>query len=183
MSKSVAFEIVRDLYQKNRIFCSSDYDASLDYINKLLPLHIHSYKEPFNGWVIPPKWDLVEAVICHQGQTIFKVENPLQIIGLSSPFQGKVDLEELRKHLHYDRRDPHSTPYHFRQHYRPWEREWGFCVSQQFYDNLQEGEYEVSIVTKESEGILKVAEHTKQGEHPENFCLCSPLRSSWDGKR
>lgn len=177
MTESVAFQIIQDLWRRNRIFCSSDYEECLRYLNALLPLNILSFpeEEVFNGWMIPPKWDLVEGKILFQGKEIFKVEHPLQIIGLSLPFKGVVSRDELRRHLHYDRRDPTSTPYHFRQHYRPWEREWGFCVPQQFYEQLQDGEYEVSIATQESPGVLQVAEHIKHGEHPETFAFVAHL--------
>src|SRR5262245_7202333 len=174
---SIAFSIVQDLYLRNRNFCSSDYDVCLDYLSKLLPIQIYTFQQtdPYKGWVIPPKWDLVRGVIRFQGETIFEVKHPLQIIGLSTAFQGTVSREELRQHLHYDHRDPSWTPYHFRQFYRPWERDWGFCVPQTFYDHLQPGSYEVDIVTKESQGYLKVAEHTHAGEHPETFVFVAHL--------
>lgn len=177
MPDSSAYAIVRDLYLRNRNFCSSDYDACLDYLNKLLPLKLHTFKQPdpYKGWVVPPKWDLVKALIRFQGNVIFEVTHPLQIIGLSTSFHGTVSREELRTHLHYDHRDPNSTPYHFRQHYRPWERDWGFCVPRTFYDGLQPGLYEVEIITRESTGYLHVAEHTHVGQHPETFVFVAHL--------
>ena len=92
-----------------------------------------------------------------------------------SPLSRKVSRGELLKHLHYDHRDPQATPYHFRQNYRPWERDWGFCVPQTFCDALAEGEYEVEIATKESIGDLKVASYTKAGDHPETFTFVAHL--------
>lgn len=174
---SVAFRIIKDLWCLNRNFCSTDYDASLDYINTILPLKIYRFDpvDEFNGWIIPPKWDLVKATIKYNKKLIFEADHPLHVIGLSSPVHQFVSREELRKHLHYDRRDPHSVPYHFRQNYRPWERDWGFCVTQEFYDSLQSGGYEVQIITKESEGYLKVAEYTHQGSHPETFVMVAHL--------
>jgi aminopeptidase-like protein len=177
MAESVAFQLVKDLYHLNRNFCSSDYDESLAYINRILPLKIHRFtkKDEFNGWAIPPKWDLVKATIKLQGKTIFEVSNPLQIIGLSAPLQTTLPLEELCKHLHFDIRDPQSTPYHFRQNYRPWDRNWGFCVSKKFYDSLKPGLYDVEIVTKEGPGYLQIGEYTKPGEHKETFAFVAHL--------
>jgi len=177
MQTSVAFQVIQDLYRRDRNFCSSDYDACIDYLQKILPFAIYQYlsPQPMQGWVIPPKWDLLEGTISHQGTVIYEVDHPLKIVGLSAPFQGTVSREELRKHLHFDRRNPQSIPYHFRQHYRPWQRDWGFCVSQDFYDKLPEGNYEVSITTSESEGYLKVAEYTKAGDHPETFAFVAHL--------
>lgn len=173
----LAFQIVQDLWNKNRNFCSTDYDVCLDYLKNILPFQIHAFtaKDEFNGWKIPPKWDLVQATIRYQGEQIFAAHHPLQVIGLSSPFHGKVSRSELVKHLHYDHRDPNATPYHFRQNYRPWERDWGFCVTKTFCDALPEGDYEVDIATQEEAGTLKIASYTKAGEHPETFTFVAHL--------
>lgn len=177
MIDSVAYKIIQDLCDRNRNFCSTDYDFSLDYLDALLPLRIYSYtaKDQFNGWEIPPKWDLVKGTIKKDGRLIFEVTHPLQIIGLSLPFHGVVPLEELKKHLHYDHRDPRSTPYHFRQNYRPWERDWGFCVTKEFFDSFVPGNYEVEIITDESEGYLKIAEHTIKGAVDETMAFVAHL--------
>lgn len=173
----IAYDILEKLWRLNRIFCSTDYDTSLSYLQTILPFKIHEYRSstPLKGWVIPPKWDLVHASIKQNGNTLFLVDHPLKIIGLSLPFHGVVTLEELKKHLYYDHRNPESIPYHFRQHYRPWERDWGFCVTKDFYDSLSDGNYEVEIETKESEGYLKVAEYVHEGDVPEGFAFVAHL--------
>lgn len=177
MYGNLAYTIISDLYLRNRNFCSSDYDACLDYINNVIPLKIHTFKEstPYNGWSIPPKWDLIKGEIRKEGKIIFEATHPLHMIGLSKSFSGIVSLQELKKHLHSDARYPDAIPYHFRQNYRPWDRDWGFCVTKNFYDSLAEGNYEVKIETAESEGYLKIAEHTHQGEHPETFVFVAHL--------
>lgn len=173
----LARKIIEDLWLKNRNFCSSDYDACLDYFKAILPFHIHEYRCEGNdqGWEIPPKCDLIKAAISYEGREIFSAKSPLQVIGLSAPFKGTVPLSELRKHLHYDKRYPDAVPYHFRQNYRPWERDWGFSITQQFYDSLQEGMYTVDIQTKESPGYLRVAELVKQGKTPYGFAFVAHL--------
>lgn len=173
----LARQIIEDLWLKNRNFCSSDYDACLKYFKDLLPFHIHEYRceSHDQGWTIPPKYDIVKASISYQGSQIFSATSPLQMIGLSAPFQGTLSLEELKKHLHYDKRFPDAIPYHFRQNYRPWEREWGLCVTKEFFDSLQDGVYHVDIITSESEGYLRVAELVKQGESPYGFAFVAHL--------
>ncbi len=175
LKTSTAYALIEKLWLKNRNFCSEDYDACLDYFLKILPFEIHSYSEPHNSWEIPPKWDLVRADIFFKGELIYQVDHPLKIIGLSKPFKGKLSKEALQEHLHFDHRYSDAIPYHFRQFYRPWEREWGFCVSKDFYDALEEGEYEVHIETRESPGTLKVAEYTIDGESPECFTFVAHL--------
>lgn len=173
----LAKQIVDDLWLKNRNFCSTDYDACLDYFNRILPFNVHEYRceTNENGWVIPPKWDLESATVSYNGTVIYSAHNPLQVIGLSSPFRGVVSLDELKRHLHTDKRFADAVPYHFRQNYRPWERDWGFCVPQTFVDSLQPGDYTVEIETKEAPGSLKVAEYVKTGSTPYGFAFVAHL--------
>lgn len=177
MSHSTAYQLIADLWKLNRNFCSSDYDNSLNYINKILPLEIYKYpaKGNFNGWEIPPKWDLIKAEIKSEDKVIFRASHPLHVIGLSKSFSGKVSREELKRHLHYDSRRDDAVPYHFRQNYRPWDRDWGFCVTKQFYDSLNEDRYMVELMTQESAGYLHVAEYTHRGTSPETFVFVAHL--------
>ena len=50
---SLAYQIIKDLWGLNRNFCSTDYDAALAYLEKILPFQIHAFtaKDQFNGWV------------------------------------------------------------------------------------------------------------------------------------
>lgn len=177
MLNNIPFQIVKDLCDKNRNFCSSDYDLCLRHLDSFLPLKIHTFKseDQFNGWEIPPKWDLIKGTISQNGKIIFEVKHPLQIIGLSAPFKGTVSAEDLKKHLHYDHRNLSSTPYHFRQNYRPWERDWGFCVTKNFYDSIRSGNYDVEIATDEGPGCLKIAEHVVAGEVPDTIAFVAHL--------
>jgi aminopeptidase-like protein len=59
--------------------------------------------------------------------------------------------------------------------YRSWDRDWGFCVTRDFYDSLEPGEYEVVIETKEAEGDLKLLEYTHQGRLDETFVIAAHL--------
>lgn len=171
-------EILREVTPLQRVFCSSDYDKALEILRGYLPfktLEFHE-SEVYNGWVIPPKWDLKEAKIRRDGKVIYDgMAHALNVIAVSLPFAGRVSLEELKKHLHYDHRNDEYTPYHFRQMYRPWQRDWGFCVTKKFYDSLQPGDYDVVIDTEESEGILKLLEYDIQGELDECFVFVSHL--------
>ncbi len=177
MNGSIADKIVQDLWNSNRNFCSSDYDKCLEYINKIIPLKIYHYPENgnYHGWAIPPKWDLIKGEIRCHGEVIFRATQPLHIIGLSKSFCGEVSQNELKKHLHYDSRRPDAIPYHFRQNYRPWDRDWGFCVPKQFYDSLEADSYSIELVTQESAGYLNVGEHTHQGENQETFVFVAHL--------
>lgn len=159
-------QIVRDLTPLNRAVCSLGYDQAVEYLREVLPFRIISVpsSREHNGWVIPPSWDVEAARIVKDGRTIYDgAAHPLCVIALSRSFCGTVSLDELRRHLHYDHRDADSIPFHYRQQFRSWERDWGFCVPKRLYDQLAPGDYEVEIRTKESPGTLKILEYEHQG--------------------
>lgn len=166
---------IKDLTPLNRVFCSSDYDKSIECLSKILPFKVIEFTEGVNGWVIPPKWDVKQAVIKKDGKIIFTADHPLNVIGLSTSFNGKVGLDELKRHLYCHEKHENAIPYHYSQSYTPWQRDWGFCVTKGFYDSLESGEYEVIIETEESEGVLKVLEYTHKGELEETFVFVAHL--------
>jgi aminopeptidase-like protein len=171
-------QLLADLTPLNRVICSSDYDYTIEYMKEVLPFKEVSYSssEVYNGWVIPPKWDVKAARINYQGRTIYDgLHHPLAVMALSAPFRGTVDREELRQHLHYDHRYENAIPFHFRQLFRSYDRDWGFCVPRTFYDSLQEGFYDVAIETEEAPGTLRVLDYTLEGRSPETVVFGANL--------
>lgn len=176
---STMMRLLEDLTPMRRIMCSTDYDRTVRYLCDLMPFQVREYPAAagdHNGWVIPPKWDVVEATISCKGDVVYDgMAHPLGVIALSSSFHGRVSLEELKAHLHYDHRYSDSLTYHFRQLFRSWERDWGFCVPKDLFDALRPGDYDVKIVTDEAPGVLKVLEHTKAGALAQTIVLCANL--------
>jgi aminopeptidase-like protein len=159
-------QILRDLTPLNRAVCSLDYDRAVGYLQEVLPFRVISVPSSYehNGWVIPPSWDLKEARIFKDGHMIYDgTAHPLGVIGLSKSFSGKVSRDELRRHLHYDHRDDDSIPFHYRQQFRNWSRDWGFCVPKRIFEQLAPGDYEVVIRTTETDGAMKILEYNHQG--------------------
>jgi aminopeptidase-like protein len=175
---NLMMKIIKDLGPLNRVFCSGDYDKSIDYLQRILPFQVIEYtkKDEHNGWIIAPRWDVLEAKILKNGKIIYDgTNNALAVIALSKSFRGKVDYDELKNHLHYDTRFDDAVPFHFRQMYRPWVRDWGFCATRKFYDSLEPGEYDVVIETRESEGTLKLLEYTHPGDLGETIVIAAHL--------
>ena len=159
-------QILQHLTPLNRAVCSRGCDQAVDYLREVLPFRVISVpsSHEHNGWVIPPSWDVEEARIIKDGRTVYDgAAHPLAVIGLSASFSGSVSLEELRRHLHYDHRDDDSIPFHYRQQFRSWSRDWGFCVPKRLFDQLVPGDYEVVIRTSEGPGSVKVLEYKHQG--------------------
>jgi aminopeptidase-like protein len=167
-------EILKDLTPLNRAVCSRGYDQAVSYLRDVLPFRVIGVPDStnHNGWVIPPSWDVEEARIVRDGRTIYDgAEHPLGVIALSRGFCGNVGLEALRDHIHYDHRDDASIPFHYRQQFRSWDRDWGFCLPKRIYDQLGPGEYEVVIRTAEGPGELKILEYRHQGSSDFTFVL------------
>jgi len=159
-------EILRDLTPLNRAVCSLGYDRAVDYLCQELPFRVISVpgSHVHNGWVIPPSWDVEEARIVKDGRMVYDgTAHRLGVISLSKSFSGRVSLEELRRHLHYDHRHDDWIPFHYRQQFRSWSRDWGFCMPKRIYDQLGPGEYEVVIRTAEAPGSVKILEYKHQG--------------------
>jgi aminopeptidase-like protein len=159
-------QILEHLAPLNRAVCSLGYDQAVDYLCEVLPFRVISVpsSHEHNGWVIPPSWDVEEARIVKDGHTVYDgTVHPLGVIVLSKSFSGTVNLEELRRHLYYDHRDNASIPFHYRQQFRSWNRDWGFCVPKRIFDQLVPGDYEVVIRTTEAPGAVKILEYKHQG--------------------
>ena len=173
-------EIIEDLFLTNRAFITDDYDECLRYIDeKVLPLKIHMYpsgKEIWNSWIVPKKWIVKQAFVEDDGERIIDYEDhPLHLISYCDPFEGEVNIDELKEHLYYHPKLAEAIPFHFRLNYRPWDSEWGFCVSKEFYDGLNKEKYYVKIETKFEDGHLKVGEHHLEGEKEDTILLVAHL--------
>ena len=113
-------------------------------------------------WIIPREWSLNEAyIVSPSGERIcdFRVNN-LHLLGYSIPFEGKIKLKELKEHLYTLPDQPNAVPY-ITSYYK---ERWGFCLSQDQYDQLKEGEYYVKIDTKLFDGVLNYAELKIEGK-------------------
>jgi aminopeptidase-like protein len=167
-------QILQDLAPLGRAVCSRDYDFTVKYLQDVLPFKVISTdnSSEHNGWVIPPCWDVEEAKIMKDGRMIYDGKaHPLGVIALSKNFSGTVDLEELRRHIHYDHRHDDAIPFHYRQQFRSWHRDWGFCMPKRSFDALEPGPYEVVIRTQESPGVLKILEYKHKGSLDFTFVL------------
>lgn len=175
---STAYKIVHQLAPLARHFNSPDFDKALDLLCQELPFQVLIFDQSHehNGWVIPPHYQVTEAKIIYQGEIIYDgLHHPLAVPCHAASFQGKVDLATLRKHLFFDSRFSEAIPYHFRYSYRPWERDWGFCVPSLFYDSLEEGEYEIVLQVAEGKKELKVLTQTIGGSSGLEFAFIAHL--------
>ncbi|MGY9053923.1 MAG: DUF2172 domain-containing protein, partial [Rhodobacterales bacterium] len=107
-------------------------------------------------WTIPKEWSANDAyIVTPSGEKIcdFKSNN-LHLLGYSIPFEGKISLKDLKEHLYTLPDQPDAIPY-ITSYYK---ERWGFCLSQDQCDQLEDGEYYVKVDTKHFDGVLNYGE-------------------------
>jgi aminopeptidase-like protein len=120
-------------------------------------------------WEVPREWHVNDAyIITPSGKKIcnFK-ENNLHLLGYSAPVQKKINLKELQKYLYSIPEQPSAIPY-VTSYY---EERWGFCLSQNERDLLEEGDYLVFIDTKLFNGALTYGEIFIKGQSDKEIFL------------
>ncbi len=175
---SKAYELIGALTHLSRQFASPDYDVAIEHFKGELPFETYLYgaEQEHNGWVIPPKYEVQKALIKRNGTVIYDgMSHALGVPCHAAAFRGTVDRDTLKKHLWYDHRFPEAIPYHFRFSYRPWERDWGFCVPQTFYDSLSDDLYDIELDVHEGDKELKILEHVVPGSSGIEFAFIAHL--------
>ena len=138
---------------------------TLGEIKKLLPglkfTEVPSNSKCFD-WIIPKEWNIKEAYISKlSGEKIIDFrKNNLHIVSYSTPYDGKIKATELKKHLHTLPELPQAIPY-VTSYYSEY---WGFCLSKEQLDKLDDEEYLVKIDSQLTEGALTYADLIIPGE-------------------
>ena len=163
----------KKLWKINRSITGEGVRETLEKIKKehLQYLNIESVPSGTKvfDWVVPLEWHVSEAyIITPGGKKIcdFSINN-LHLVGYSIPFQGKMRLGELQQYLHTLHEQPSAIPY-VTSYY---EKRWGFCLTQEQRDLLEEGEYEVVVNSKLFEGHLNYGELVLPGESDQEIFL------------
>jgi len=152
------YECVTDLYPICRSITGDGVRETLRRLQALAPLTIHEVPSGTSAfdWTVPPEWNIRDAYVMNaRGQRVidFRRSN-LHVVSYSVPVHARMSLEELRPHLFTSPELPHVVPY--RTSY--YTETWGFCVTQQQLEALEEGEYEVRIDSSLAPGFLTYGE-------------------------
>jgi len=124
-------------------------------------------------WQVPQEWNIKDAyIIAPNGEKIcnFKDSN-LHVMGYSTPIDRLMTLTELQKNLHSLPDQPTAIPY-LTSYYH---ERWGFCISQEQRDQLQEGNYHVFIDSELKEGSLTYGEIILPGRSDKEIFLSTYL--------
>jgi len=160
-------KIIKDLYKLNRPLVGDGYDTALDYIKNILPeMEILEFPTgtQYGTWTVPQKWGLKDGWVKYKNKKIvdFK-KDPLSITVGSEPIHGTVKLKELQAHTFHDPQRPEATPYVFKYY----EKNWGFSMSTNRYNELKKGEYEVFIDSEYTDGTMKIGQYILKGDKKE----------------
>lgn len=151
------------------------FRRSLDILSEVVPfkrLRFASGKKALD-WTVPPEWSAREAYFVDpRGKKHANfLENNLHLLNFSAPFEGRLPLSELKKHLYTLPSQPEAVPY-LTSYYK---RRWGFCLSHSEFLSLPEGEYSVVIDSKIKRGYLEIGEAVLPGRLKDEVLFSSYL--------
>ncbi len=121
-------------------------------------------------WTVPPEWNVKEAWIKDsKGNFIVNfADNNLHLLGYSTPFKGKLSLEELKKHLYSLPEQLDIIPY-LTSYYK---ERWGFCLTHNQLSSLKNETYEVCIDSQlKDNGSMTIGEAIIKGETDKEILL------------
>ena len=140
------YDLCCELFPINRSITGAGVRETLSILQRELPdFNIREIPSGTNcfDWIIPDEWNIKDAyIIDPDGNKIidFK-ENNLHVVGYSTPIDLTLSLDKLKNKLYSLPDQPTAIPY-ITSYY---ERDWGFCISEEQKKNLKNGNYRVVI--------------------------------------
>ena len=164
-------ELMRELYPLARSLTGNGVRETLAVLGRDVPLEIIEVPsgERVFDWVVPREWTIRGGWIegPDGGRVVDFADSTLHVLGYSTPVDERLGLEALRKHVFTHPTDPDLVPY--RTAY--WEEQWGFCMSRNQLDSLEQGEYRVVIDSTLADGSLTYGEARVPGKRDAEFLL------------
>ncbi|HCK66489.1 MAG TPA: hypothetical protein DHW49_09500 [Anaerolineae bacterium] len=145
--------ILTEFYPLHRTLVSDDQDKTLEIIGSYMPdssnytIETYAPLTPVWTWKVPERFVVHEAYLEIEGgeRIIDFKNNPLHIVSYSLPIDGTFTFEELKSHLYFNEKRPHTIPWVFKYY----ERVWGFCLSKNDFDKLpRDKKYRAVIKTE-----------------------------------
>jgi aminopeptidase-like protein len=158
------YQLITELYPLCRSITGNGVRESLRILQNKIPLEIHEVPSGTNvfDWSVPKEWNIKDAYIKNShGEKIvdFHASN-LHVLNYSVPVHKKVSFQQLKEHLYTIPEMPEWIPY--RTSY--YKENWGFCLTHNQYQTLQDDEYEVYIDSTLENGHLTYGEFSVDGE-------------------
>src|SRR5262245_21294697 len=139
------YACIADLYPLCRSITGDGVRETLRRLQRTTPLTMREVPSGTQvlDWTVPREWNIRDAYIKRaQGQRVVDFQRSnLHVVNYSIPVRRRMSLAELRPHLFTMPERATWIPY--RTLY--YAESWGFCLSQEQLDALEDGEYEVCI--------------------------------------
>ena len=157
--------------------------ATLGYLKELIPeLQIQEAPTGTSAfdWEVPQEWNVNEAyVVTPEGERIANFDdNPLHLVGYSTPVDRMLSLDDLQEHLHSIPEQPEAIPYVTSYYVR----RWGFCISEQQRRQLKPGTYRAVIRSRLEPGHMSYADAVLPGESGDEVLfstyICHPTMAN-----
>ena len=162
--------LMSELFPICRSITGDGVRESLGLIGQRIPLDLHEIPTGTRvlDWTVPDEWNVRDAYIRRDGRRVVDfTSSNLHLVSYSEPVAATMSLAELRPRLHVHPERPDWIPY--RTSY--YTRSWGFCLSRNELDALEDGEYEVVVDSSLEPGSLTYGESVVVGERPEEVLL------------
>jgi aminopeptidase-like protein len=164
-------DLMRELFPLRRSLTGDGVRETLRVLARDVPVELVETPTgtPVFDWSVPREWNLRAAWIeAPDGRRVVDVsDSSLHVLGYSVPVDTTVTLDELRQHVHTHSVDPDLVPY--RTSY--WREQWGFCMSANQFDALEDGRYRVVIDATLEPGALTYGEAIVAGRTENEFLV------------
>lgn len=165
------YNLAQRLFPICRSLTGNGTRETLRILNEISKLNIIKFKsgKKVYDWTIPQEWNINDAYILDSsGKKVVSFEDSnLHIVGYSEPFNGKMKLEELKKHIFTIPECPDIIPY-ITSYYK---RMWGFCMRYKDLNNLKDGEYNVVVDSSLTNGYMDIGEILIKGRSKKEILI------------
>lgn len=155
---------------------AADNSAMFARIGQEIPVALRGFPsgDEHLGWRVPPRCDVLEAVVERDGKVILDAaEHPLVVAQGCRSFEGEIGLDELKAHLVTNPDEPDAYVFHCQWQYRPWQADWALSMPYSRYEELTPGRYRVRVRTRDVADEMLVAEYLHTGSDPREFVFNS----------
>lgn len=161
--------VLNDTWNLNRVHVGPEMSTAYRRLAREYPnasILGYSSGERSGTWVVPNAWSIRRArLVAPDGNVIVdNADSPMGVFAFSASFSGDVSRSELERHLLSDPSRPQAVPFHFRNQYRHWSPEWGFCLPHSVRCALPDGIYRVEIDSAFQPGRLEMVEQVHRGD-------------------
>lgn len=172
---ALADDLLRELFPICRSISGKGLRQSFGVLQRHMPLELHEVPSGTTvfDWTVPDEWNINDAYIRDSAghKVVDFRENNLHVVSYSEPVHKKLSLQELRPYLHTLPGQPDAIPY-LTSYYG---RSWGFCLTHEQYESLDDDTYEIVIDSTLEPGSLTFGEILLPGKTDAEVLISSYL--------